>query len=126
MLEKIKGLFNKNEILSGNYGIEREGLRVDSEGRLASTNHPDSFGDKAKNPYITTDFSESQIEVITPVFNDIEQVYKFNNALYDIAAMELKDEYMWPQSMPCIAPDDDKIPIAKYEGKKQNSIERNY
>lgn len=118
MLTKIKGLFNKNEILSGNYGIEREGLRVDFEGKLANTNHPEAFGDKAKNPYITTDFSESQLEVITPVFNDIEEVYKFNNALYDIAAMELKDEYMWPQSMPCIAPDDDKIPIAKYEGKE--------
>ena len=118
MIAKVKRLFDKNEILNGNYGIEREGLRVDIEGKLSNTNHLKCFGNKSENPYITTDFSESQIELITPVFNDIEQVYKFNNALYDIVANELENEYIWPQSMPCILPDDNKIPIAKYEGKE--------
>ena len=29
MLDKIKELFTGNEIISGNFGIEREALRVD-------------------------------------------------------------------------------------------------
>ena len=69
MLNKIKKIFSSKEILSGNFGIERETLRVDENGYLANTDHPKEFGDKAHNPYITTDFSESQIEVITPALS---------------------------------------------------------
>lgn len=115
MLNKLKELFDSKELLKGNYGIEREGLRVNEKGELSLRSHPKVFGDKVRNPYITTDFSESQIEVITPPFKDIEETYKFNNSLYDIVAMEIGDECIWPQSMPCIIPADDKIPVAKYE-----------
>lgn len=115
MLEIIKGLFTSKELLSGNYGIEREGLRVDKEGMLSLKPHPEVFGDKVRNPYITTDFSESQIEVISPTFDTVEQVYNFNNALFDIVAMEIGEEYYWPQSMPCITPDDSQIPLAEYD-----------
>lgn len=114
MLNKLKELFNSKELLKGNYGLEREGLRVNEKGELSLRHHPEVFGDKVSNPYITTDFSESQIEVITPTFENIEETYKFNNALYDIVAMEIEDEYIWPQSMPCKIPDNDKIPVAKY------------
>ena len=37
MLKKIKNLFIVKEILKGNYGIEREALRVDKDGKLAMT-----------------------------------------------------------------------------------------
>lgn len=121
MLDKFKKLFNSQELLSGNYGIEREGLRINREGNLSFEPHPNVFGDKVNNPYITTDFSESQIEVITPVLGNIEETYKFINALYDIVSIEIGEEYIWPQSMPCIIPDDEKIPIAKYnENEKGN------
>ena len=122
MLEKLKVLFNKEELLSGNYGIEREGIRVDKNGNLASTMHPSVFGDKVKNKYITTDFSESQVEVITPVFNTTEEVYNFTNTLYDITCGEIKDEYIWPQSMPCVIRNEEEIRVSKYnedeDGKK--------
>ena len=125
MLKSIKGLFKSAELLKGNYGIEREMLRVTKEGKLSNLVHPESFGDKSKNPYITTDFSESQIEVITPTFKTVEEAYNFTNALYDIAAMEIGDEYLWPQSMPCDIPDDDKIPVAIYsEESKEAQIYR--
>lgn len=114
MLEKIKELFNKREILEANYGIEREGLRVNSSGFLSIEPHPSVFGDKIKNPYITTDFSESQVEVVTPPFSNIEDTYNFTNILYDIVAMEIKDEYLWPQSMPCIIKDEKEIKIAQF------------
>lgn len=114
MLKKFKEVFNKNELLKGNFGIEREGLRCDKDGKLSLKDHPSVFGDKLYNPYITTDFSESQMELITPAFKSTEKAYKFLSALYDIVAMEIGDEYLWPQSMPCIIPEDTKIPIAKF------------
>ena len=114
MLNKIKDIFTAHEILSGNYGIEREGLRVLESAKLALTKHPKVFEKKICNPYITTDFSESQIEVITPTFNTPKEVYNFCNSLYDIVAMEIGDELLWPQSMPAIIPDDDRIPLAEF------------
>lgn len=123
MLNKIKKLLSSKEILNGNFGIERETLRIDKNGYLSNTNHPEEFGDKAHNPYITTDFSESQIEVITPALSDIEETYNFTRALYDIAAMEIEDEYLWPESMPCIIPDDKDIPVAKFSNHSKEAQE---
>ena len=57
----------KNETFyKGSFGIERETLRVDRNGRLAQTKHP--FTDKA----ITRDFCENQIELVTPVSDSIK------------------------------------------------------
>ena len=123
MLNKIKKLFSSKEILSGNFGIERETLRLDENGYLAKSDHPEEFGDKAHNPYITTDFSESQIEVITPALPDVKEAYNFTRALYDIVAMEIGDEYLWPESMPCIIPDDKDIPVAKFADHSKESQE---
>ena len=114
MLDVIQSLNYKEELLKGNFGIERETLRVDESGKLALTKHPKVFECKMTHPYITTDFSESQIELITPTLNTLEEVYSFVNSLYDITLSELKNEYLWPQSMPCSIPEDDLIPIADY------------
>lgn len=115
MLDIFKNQFSKEEILSANFGVEREGLRVNEDGKLAITNHNEIFGNKLLNPYITTDFSESQPELITPVFHTTKEAYAFLSALYDIIALEIGDEYIWPQSMPCDIPEDEHIPIAQYE-----------
>ncbi|WP_054743081.1 bifunctional glutamate--cysteine ligase GshA/glutathione synthetase GshB [Cellulosilyticum ruminicola] len=115
MLERIRELFTPEEILAGGFGLERETLRTTNQGKLATTMHPAIFGSKLRNPYITTDFSESQIEVITPIFNSTSEAYHFVNALYDIVALNIEEEYLWPQSMPCDIPEDEAIPIAEYE-----------
>lgn len=114
MLNVLKNLFSKEEILSGNFGIEREGLRVDKNGILSSEDHPEVFGEKLRNPYITTDFSESQLELITPVLKSNKELYSFLSNLYNIVSQEIGDEYIWSQSMPCIIPNDEDINIAKY------------
>lgn len=123
MLEKFKKIFSASELLKGNFGLEREGLRVDSKCNLSDKKHPEVFGEQSKNPYITTDFSESQIELITPICDNVEEVYNYVNALYDIVAIEIGDEYIWPQSMPCNTPDDSEIPVATYADSKS---EREY
>ncbi|EHJ00094.1 Glutathione biosynthesis bifunctional protein gshAB [Clostridium sp. DL-VIII] len=126
MLNELKELFTPYELLKGNYGIERESLRVNDTGELSEENHPAIFGDKVENSYITTDFAESQVEVVTPPFTNVEDVYNFSNALYDIVAMEIGDEYLWPQSMPGIVPADDKIRIAEYGESSKGTAARLY
>ncbi len=100
--------------MSGLFALEREMLRVDPSGGLALTNHPEGLGDKAVHPYITTDFAESQVELITPPFTRVEDAHDFLDALYDIVSNELTDELLWPQSMPCRLPDDGVIPLADF------------
>jgi len=111
-----------NEILAGLFGIEWEALRVKSDGKLALSPHPEVFGDKLKNPVVTTDFSESQIEIITPTYSTIEEAFSTFSLLADIVNFSLNDdEYLWFQSLPAILPYDSQIPIAQYSNEGQSS-----
>ncbi|MGG4108921.1 bifunctional glutamate--cysteine ligase GshA/glutathione synthetase GshB [Paenibacillus lautus] len=103
----------QNDLLRGHFGLEKENVRVDQDGKLALTPHPKAFGSKTENPYIQTDFSESQIEMITPAFESIEETYDFMEALQDIVSVELEGEYLWPSSNPPMLPEENEIPIAK-------------
>ncbi|MFS0783195.1 bifunctional glutamate--cysteine ligase GshA/glutathione synthetase GshB [Bacillus sp. 1P06AnD] len=116
----------KRQILDASFGLEREGLRVTNEGALSLTPHPKVFGDKKENPYITTDFSESQLELVTPVFQTASDAVGFLASLYNIAVLELKNEYIWPQSMPANTPDDQEIPIAIFSTQKKDERYRKY
>lgn len=103
------------EVFKGRFGLEKENIRVDHEGKLALTPHPKVFGSKRENPYIKVDFSESQIEMNTPVFDSIDETYHFLEALHDIVTLELADEYLWPSSNPPTLPEDELIPIASMD-----------
>jgi glutamate--cysteine ligase len=96
-------------ILQGNFGLEKENLRSDYAGNLALTPHPEIFGDKAKHPYITTDFAEAQLEMVTPPFASSKEALDFIEALHDIISLELQDELLWPYSLPPILPQDDDL-----------------
>ncbi len=111
-----------DEILAGSFGIEWESLRAKGDGNLSLTPHPEVFGDKLTNPVVTTDFSESQIEIITPTFNSIDEAFDNFSLLSDIVNASLpEDEYLWFQSIPCILPYWDQIPIAQYSEDGQSS-----
>ncbi|MBQ7929317.1 MAG: glutamate--cysteine ligase [Methanobrevibacter sp.] len=115
---------SKEEILTGSFGLEWESLRVHKNGKLALSAHPEIFGDKLKNPMVTTDFSESQVEMITPTFETIDEAFDVFAILADLVNTSLpNDEYLWFQSLPCILPSDDKIPIAKYSDEGISSQE---
>ncbi|MGL5786296.1 MAG: bifunctional glutamate--cysteine ligase GshA/glutathione synthetase GshB [Bacteroidales bacterium] len=108
-IKKVKRL-----ILNGKFGIEKENLRITADGHLALTPHPDSLGNKGDNPYITTDFSESQIEMITPPLNSIAQALGFMETINDIVSENIGNELLWPQSLPPLLPEENLIPIARY------------
>ena len=107
------------DLKKGSFGIEWEGLRVRGNGELSLSPHPEIFGNKLSNPYITTDFSESQIEIITPAFDTIDEAFSFFSFMSDLVNSSLDDdEFLWFQSLPCILPDSSEIPIAKYKGRE--------
>jgi glutamate--cysteine ligase len=109
--------------LKGLFGVEKENIRVDKHGMISQTPHPAAFGDKLNHPYITTDFSESQVEMITPPLPTIAQTLGFLETIHDIVSLELDDEYLWPQSIPPILPDEEQIPIARYANGGHKEIE---
>lgn len=112
------------DIKKGNFGIEKESLRVKENGELAITPHPKIFGDKIKNPFITVDFSESQLELITPAEKSVKEAYNFLKNIHEIVSINLKEEYLWSQSVPPILPNENEIPIAKFPNNKDLEIYR--
>lgn len=103
----------------GLIGIEKENVRVDGDGKLALSVHPQAFGKKDHHPFIQVDFSESQIEMITPPLPSIDDAYHFLENIHDVITVELKDEYLWPSSTPPILPSDETmIPIAIFDDEK--------
>ncbi|MGX7025615.1 bifunctional glutamate--cysteine ligase GshA/glutathione synthetase GshB [Vagococcus hydrophili] len=98
--EMIKPLFKEFRL-----GLEKESQRVTPLGDLAKTEHPKKVGSRDFHPYIQTDFSETQIELITPVFESNEETLRFLGALHDVTLRSLDDkERLWPLSMPPVLP----------------------
>lgn len=95
-------------------GLEKEGLRVTPQGRLAQTRHPEALGSALTHPYITTDFSEALIELITPPLSDHQAVLDFLRDLHVFVIRHLGDERLWCTSMPCVIERPEEIPIAEY------------
>lgn len=115
-------------LLKGVWGLEKEALRVTPEGRLALSGHPAAFGNKLTNPEITTDFSESQLEMITAPADSIDKTYDNLTRIQSGVEKALEGELLWPLSMPGILPEEHKIPIARYDGSdegRENEIYRN-
>ena len=103
------------QVLKGlQHGIEKEGLRVDCQGRMAQTDHPQVLGSALTNSRITTDYSEALLEFITPVFNDVEQTLHCLEDLHRFTFERLEAETIWCGSMPCFLTGADEVPIARY------------
>jgi glutamate--cysteine ligase len=95
-------------------GIEKESLRVRPDGMLSDRPHPQGLGSALTHPHITTDFSESQPELITGVHRDIGACLQQLTEIHQIVYRNIGDEILWGASMPCGLPDDDSIPIGRY------------
>ncbi len=98
-------------------GIEKESLRVLPGGALADTPHPAALGSALTHPRITTDFSESQLEMVTAAHADvqrcIDELTEIHQFVYRVLGAA-GNERLWVSSMPCKLPSDDSIPIGRY------------
>ncbi|MBI3376642.1 MAG: glutamate--cysteine ligase [Betaproteobacteria bacterium] len=95
-------------------GIEKESLRVRPDGKLSTLAHPAALGSALTHPRITTDFSESQLELITGVHAGVEACLEELTQIHQVVYHNIGDEMLWCASMPCGLPGDDVIPLGRY------------
>ena len=97
-------------------GIEKESLRMQANGYLAQTPHPQALGSALTHPHITTDYSEALMELITPPLAHPQQALDFLRNLHVMVQQNLPEgETLWPMSMPCMLDkDEENIPLAQY------------
>ena len=114
--DRLQALTNE-QLLGMRCGIEKESLRAKPGGALALTPHPSALGSALTHPSITTDFSESQVELVTAAHTSIDaaideltQIHQFTYR----TMRDLGDEMLWVSSMPCGLPTDETIPIGRY------------
>jgi len=106
--ERLKGILR---------GVEKESLRALPTGGLALTPHPAGLGSALTHAQITTDFSESQVELITAAHGNVQGVLDDLTELHQFTYRILRDEgneMLWVSSMPCGLPTDETIPLARY------------
>ncbi|MBQ6633448.1 MAG: glutathione synthase [Ruminococcus sp.] len=98
----------------GKFGLERETLRVDINGRLAQTPHPFT-----EDGNITRDFCENQIELITPVCNSVDEVMDELDKLDSKVRNKItkNGESIWLYSNPPHFDSEDEIPVANFTGE---------
>ena len=98
-------------------GVEKESLRTLPDGKLALTPHPQELGSPLTHPNITTDFSESQLELVTGVHGSAEacldELTRIHQEVYRVLARH-GEEMLWVASMPCGLPTDETIPLGRY------------
>ncbi|HEY5307177.1 MAG TPA: glutamate--cysteine ligase [Casimicrobiaceae bacterium] len=95
-------------------GVEKESLRVRPDGGLALTPHPAPLGSALTHPSITTDFSESQLELITGVHPTAAGCLQELTEIHQVVYRAIGDEMLWCASMPCGLTADDAIPLGRY------------
>ncbi|SMN16502.1 Glutamate--cysteine ligase [uncultured Candidatus Thioglobus sp.] len=108
-------------------GIEKEGLRISRKGGLSQAPHPDSLGCALTHPNITTDFSESLLELVTPPLSSAKEVLDFLQDTQHYLYCRLpKDQNFWPASMPCVIRGETFIPIAQYGSSNRGKMKTVY
>ena len=100
----------------GNFGLEREALRVTADGRMAHTPHPFP----SDHPRIVRDFCENQTEINTRVWPTADEAVAELKAVNAEILRVLKGgerEYLWPFSNPPPLRGEDDVVPAKFVGK---------
>ena len=120
----LKKIIKNNQLepyfIKGSFGIEKEGLRTDASGHLSQTDHPAGFGSRSHHPYVQTDFSEAQLELVTPALDTLKQQYQWLKALHDVVNRTIaEDEFVWPFSMANILPEEEDIPLIKVDDYRE-------
>lgn len=95
-------------------GIEREAIRINSDGQFDLRPHSQLLGSALTHAYITTDYSESLLELITDPHKSINSLFQQLQDIHTFVLQQISDQCLWSQSMPCHLPDEKDIPIAEY------------
>ncbi len=113
-LDQLTANDHQQLLCGGLKGIEKESLRISKDGFIAQTPHPKALGAALTHPYITTDYSEALIELITPPFANIKDTLAYLSDIHRFVYEHLDNEILLGASMPCGIDGDESIPIAEY------------
>jgi len=113
-LQELLAALGGAPLRGGRIGLEKESLRVAPDGTLSARAHPPALGAALTHPFITTDFSEALIELITPPYPEPDRTLAFLDELHREVYANLDGELLWATSMPCIVSGKASIPIARY------------
>ncbi|MFO8047194.1 MAG: glutamate--cysteine ligase [Halomonas sp.] len=126
LIERLTGPAREGQFSRLRRGLEKEGLRVDPEGRIVQTPHPAALGSKLTHPHVTTDYSEALLEYITPVTCRPSDAMAFLGDLHRFTYRYLGEELIWPASMPSRLDGNDSVPIADYGTSNVGTMKRVY
>jgi glutamate--cysteine ligase len=96
------------ELLNGNFGIEKESLRIDATGHLSRRIST------LQSPNVTVDFSSAQTEINTDVHKTLHKALDQSRecTLQILLEAEEHGEMLWPFSSPCLINPSISIPMA--------------
>ncbi len=100
MLDKIAQIAPAEQWLSMRHGLERENLRLDARLHPSQRSHFEALGVSPNDETFTLDFSESQLEIVTPPFDSVEALLAHLAQLDQYARKKIAPETLWPASMP--------------------------
>jgi glutamate--cysteine ligase len=113
-IERLAASGVKDALIGGLKGVEKESLRVTSDGYIAPSAHPAALGAAMTNRFITTDFSEALLEFVTPAMGQTWEALRVLCEIHQFTYERIGNELLWVASMPCRMAGDDDIPLARY------------
>ncbi len=113
-IAQLKSISAGKLLENSRIGLEKETLRVNPQGSISQTPHPTKLGSALTNPYITTDYSEALLELVTPPCESVKEAMNFLSDTQKFVFTQLEDEMLWATSMPCVVAGETSIPIAQY------------
>lgn len=116
------------ELFSGRKtGLEKECLRVSASGGISQRDHPEALGRALTHPFITTDFSEALLEMVTPPCASAAKAMDFLTATHQFIVNRLPPgEHIWNTSMPCILRGGQSVRIGEYGSSHAGQMKHAY
>lgn len=108
-------------------GLEKESLRVKGNGGISQADHPEALGAALTHPFITTDFSEALLEMVTPPCDSAEEALQFLTSIHQFIVHRLPEgEHIWNTSMPCILRGGQSVRIGEYGDSHSGQMKHAY
>jgi glutamate--cysteine ligase len=113
-LKALSSLAPGGSLRGGQFGVEKESLRVTQDGYISAAPHFRALGSALTNRYITTDYSEALLEFVTPPVQSSWETIQFLCDIHQFVYEAIGEELLWAVSMPCMIRSEADIPLANY------------